>query len=254
MEGKVVVYVIRDRHHEDRRHIVQKLFRTKDFTVVIPDIPYDSIDSDAKNPYERQEAYQVGWCLSDAKEKYPKQPVLILKDSSLCVVNPDTVYKVIYGVINNDTPFHVCYLCRWNDKCHLHSHRRKLKGLAMYVAKTQSPHGVQALLFSPTGRDTLLGQKPMKNGDFFKARESLSKTLHAHIVHGNLDALCVMPNLIEYDIRLALEDDDFVKVNECTSVLHSGDVHPNAINIYVAALIIIILLFLIIWAAICVAP
>ncbi len=254
MEGKVVVYVIRDRHHEDRRHAVQKLFRTKDFTVLIPDIPYDSIDSDTTNPYERQEAYQLGWCLSDAKEFYPKQPVLILKDSSLCVADNNTVYNAIYGVLNNDTPFHVCYLCKWNDQCHLHSHRKQLKGTAMYVAKTQSPHGVQALLFSVNGRDTLLGLKPMKNGDFFKARESLGKTLQAHIVHSNLDALCVMPNLITYDIRLAQKDDDFVKVNECTSVLHFGSSSPNAINIYVAALIIIILLFLIIWAAICVAP
>ena len=123
-----------------------------------------------------------------------------------------------------------------------------------HVVKTQSPHGVQALLFTPGGRDVILGAKPMKNGDFFKARESLSKSLNVHIVKGDLDAFCVVPNLIAYDISLALEDRDYLKVNECAPVLSLKVPGSSSVNIYVAALIIIILLILIIWAAVHVAP
>lgn len=253
MKDPIVVYVIRDVHHEDRRSKLVGLFKDDDFHVIIPDIGYDVTET-PDNVYNRHEAYQVGWCLADAKENYPTQPVLIIKDSSLCVADPDTISEVVYSSLNAGGNFHICYLGRWNDKCHLHSKRKKIRGTMSHVAKTQSPHGVQALLFSVMGRDVVLGLKPMKNGKFFKARESISRTLNLNIVRGNLDAFCVVPNLIAYDISLAQEDEDYLKANECTTVLGFGNTNSNSINIYVAVLVIIILLILIVWAAISVSP
>lgn len=258
MEGQVVVYVIHDEHHEDRRSRIRNIFKKKDFHVVYPEIPYKDVDMEVGNRryelYDRHEAYQAGWCLADAKEKYPANPTLIIKDSSLCAADQDTVSDVIHSSLSNKESFHVCYLCKWNDKCQLHSRKKRVKGTMSHLAKTQSPHGVQALLFTPEGRDVVLGVKPMKNGEFFKARESLGKSLNVHIVKGNLDAFCVVPNLIAYDISLALEDRDYLKVNECAPVLALGGSGSSAINIYVAALVIIILFIIIVWAAIYVSP
>jgi len=258
MEGKVVVYVIHDEHHEDRRSKIRNIFKKRDFHVLFPEIPYKDVDMEVDGKryelYERHEAYQVGWCLADAKENYSKNPVLVIKDSSLCAADRDTVSDVIHSSLSNSESFHVCYLCKWNDKCQLHSRRKKIKGTMSSLVKTQSPHGIQALLFTPDGRDVILGVKPMKNGEFFKARESLGKSLNVHIVKGNLDAFCVVPNLIAYDIGLALDDRDYLKANECSPVLAFGVSGSSSINIYVAALVIVILLILIIWAAVCVAP
>lgn len=248
MEDKVIVYIIRDEHHEDHRSKVKSIFHSDHFIIEMPEIP---LNEDLGS--ERREAYQVGWSLSDAKEKYKNYPVLILKDSSLCVADKFTVYDVIFSSLKSGK-FHVFYLCKWNDKCHLYSRKQKVKGSNSHIVKTQSPYGIQALLFTPEGRDVIIGSKPMKNGEFFRARNSLSKSLNKNIAKGYIDAFCVVPNLIAYDIGLASDDKDFLKLNECAPILRFNSETNGAVNVYIAVIIIFILLVIIIWAAIVVYP
>jgi hypothetical protein len=245
----VVVYIIRDEHHQDRRMRLRSLFSSDIFRVIVPNIPFTDEDSTK----EKREAYQVGWCLSDAKESFPKNPVIVVKDSSLCVADSETVSGVISSCLSVGD-FHICYLCKWSDKCHLYSHRKEVSHTKNSIAKTQSPHGVQALLFTPEGRDLVLGIKPMKDGEFFRARGSLSKSLNHHIVRGHINAFCVVPNLVAFDISLATDDEDFLKVNECEPVNYPIVDGGNGVNVYIAIIIIVILFIVLVWAAIAASP
>jgi len=255
MQEKVVVYLIRGGHHQDQRDKLRTLFSSEHFTLVMPNIPLDHHSTENKN-YYKNEAYQIGWCLSDCRENYEKSSCIILKDSCKCTAKKEFIYEVIYGSLNNDNPFDVCYLSRYMDKCHLYSNRRKIVKTPFGFAKTSYPHGSDALLFTQKGRDAILGIKPMKNGEFFKPRDTFEKSLHYHVSKGHLDAFCVFPNLFFFDISLSISNRDYIKTNECEDVQNDSDVNKKncTINIYVAAIIIIILFILIVWAAICVSP
>jgi hypothetical protein len=254
-DQRIPVYIIRDQHYEDRSNLVASLFIPQTFLTIVPDIPLGSPKSD-KNYYNRAEAHQVGWCLRNAQKRFPNQPVIIIKDSSICVADPQTISDIITSTISlsvGEETFHLCYLCRWMDKCQLYSNRKSIPGTTTGVVRTQSPHDIQALLFTPQGRDTILGKIPMNNGKLFQARDSLSETFNREIVAGNLTALCIVPNLMEYDIRLASRDCDYLKSNACAPipVLHQ---QSSSVNIYVAFIIVVILLIVLVWAAAYVAP
>lgn len=247
---KVVVYLIRDVHEEDHRKRVQKMFRHENFTVIAPDIPY----KEDVVGYNTQEAYQIGWCLADSRENYPKQPVIVLKDSSMCLSGSNTIYNVVSEALNNnDHNFDVCYLCKWKDKCHFYTNRQQISKTSYSLVKTRNAHGCQALMFTPQGRDIILGVKPMRNGEFFKGRVSFDKTLHTHVANGSIIASTISPNLFTYNLGLAVNDEDFLKVNECDAI-HLNKASKSPINYYVAVLILVILFALIVWAAICVSP
>lgn len=248
----VVVYVIKDSISSDYRAKVAQLFENKDVEVRIPDIKYGDILSENHLP-ERQEAYQVGWCLTDSKDTYPSNSVLIVKDSSTCFAGKEILNKVLREIRKIKHTFHVCYLGKWGDRCHLYSQRTRIKGTNYDIVKTSFPHGIQALFFSPEGRDVILGAEPMKNGEYFRARGSIAKSLTSNIRRGNLDAYCVTPNVIDYDLSLSLKDEDYLKLNQCEGVLRI-DESKSGINRCVAIFVIIILLIIIVVAAITVYP
>lgn len=251
MEEKVVVYLIRDGHHSDQRDKLRSLFKSEHFILIVPNIPLEE-----NRHYHSNEAYQIGWCLSDCRENYKENSCIILKDSCKCVAKKKFIYEIVYGALNNDKSFDVCYLSKYMDKCHLYSNRRKIVKTPFGLAKTSSPHGAEALLFTRNGRDVILGIKPMKNGEFFKPRETFEKSLHYNISKGYVDAFCVFPNLFFFDISLSTSNQDYIKVNECEDIQNSLTTKNKTctINIYVATIIIIILFILIVWAAICVSP
>jgi hypothetical protein len=254
-EQRIPVYIIRDQHYEDRSNAVASLFIPETFLTIVPAIPSGSATTD-KNYYNHAEAHQVGWCLRDAKTRFPAQPLIIVKDSTICVADPQTISDIITSTLalsGSKETFHLCYLCKWMDKCQLYSNRKSIPGTMATVVQTQSPHGIQAILFTPQGRDTILGKIPMNNGQRFQGRDSLSETFNREIVAGNLTALCIVPNLMEYDIRLASRDCDYLKSNSCAPIPVLRQ-QSSSINIYVAFIIVVILLVVLVWAAAYVAP
>lgn len=254
MSITVVVYILQD-GIEDRRAEMKTFFKeTEDlkYKIILPEIHYQSKHNSIHPKEAHKEAYHVGWCLLDAKENYPDQNIIILKDTCLCNASQETLQTILQKYIEQSSEFHLGYLCRWEDKCHFHSDKKPITG--GYIAKTVSPNGLQALMVTPEGREILVGAKPMKNGHFFKPETSLNDHLNREIYNGNIEAICVVPNLFSYDIRQAQSNEDFVKVNECESVPSGLYSKGSSINQYIILLIIIILLIFIIWAAIKVSP
>lgn len=249
----VVVYVIRDENHTQTEHRskVANLF-SENCRIVIPDIHYKDILSKDRLT-ERHEAYQIGWCLTDARDNHSSKSILIIKDSSVCDVESEMLDVVLQEVETQRGNFDVCYFGKWNDRCHLYSRRTRILDTHYDLVKTSSPQGIQAIFFSPTGRDVILGAEPMKNGEYFHSRRSIAKSLSSNIKRGNVEAYCVTPNIIHYDLRLALKDEDYLKRNECECVSNVDETR-SGVNRYVALFVIIILLVIIIAAAITVYP
>lgn len=247
----IVVYIIRDEGKVDNRSKISKYFDDKSIQVLIPEIKYEDILTEGKLP-QRHEAYQLGWCLTDARKKYGDKSILIVKDSSKCISSNHTVSKILKE-IDRDKQFHICYLGKWGDKCHLYSHRKRISSTDYDLVKTSNPQGLQALVISPLGRDIILGIEPMNNGEYFHGRGCIHENLSSYIRKGNITAYCITPNLINYDLSLALKDEDFLKINECEPVVNKNNCR-SGINRYVSVIVVIILLVIIIAAAISVYP
>jgi hypothetical protein len=200
----------------------------------------------SKNDYEN---YQVMYCLADAKQQYPNEPVIIVKDTSVCNADPLTIANIVRASLNGP-PFDLCYLCKWLDQCQLYTDKRQIPDKSTVIAKTQSPHGVQCILFSVSGRDTVLGLKPMKNGNFFKLSPgySLGKQLNEDIFEGGINAIVIVPNLIEFDLRAAVTNDDYLKLSECAAVTSTQA--QSDTSSYIWFFVIVIFVAILIWAAI----
>lgn len=165
------------------------------------------------------EAHRLNWCLQQAKEKYPNDHVIVIKDSSVCHADAETVAEIISAAIDAGG-WDVCYLCRWLDRCDLYSERKPILGRSTLIVKTQAPQGFQAIMFSPEGRDMVLGDKGIRTGGkFTPIRKPIGHQLSETIARGGLNATCIVPNLIQFDISAAKSPNDHMKLSEC---------HPQA--------------------------
>lgn len=249
----VVVYVIQDELDQDRTQDVSKYFPSDKYIIIIPNIHYNK--DKTSNDFEAHfEGYQVGWCLLDAKENYPKHSTIIIKDTSITNSSQKIIDRIINYYHNHYEEYDIGYLSKWEDKCHLHAEKQSIEGTNSYSAKTSSPYGLQSIIVTPNGRELLIGSKPMKNGKYFRPEESLSLSLNRSIHDGNIDALCVVPNLFSFDLRFATQNNDFLKTNECQIIDPNIHTSTSTLNQYIIILIIIILFVFIVWAAIKVSP
>lgn len=164
---------------------------------------------------DAEEFYQYYWCLSDAKKRMPDNYVLIIKDNSTTNVSPVNLAEILMAACQNKT-WQLCYLTKWQDRCDLYTDKVKLGTTASILAKTYSPHGCQAILFSPEGRNIVLNEHKMKNGENFRVTSSLDTSLNYAIKEGHLDATCIIPNLVTYDITTIRKDADYAKCQECS--------------------------------------
>jgi hypothetical protein len=165
-----------------------------------------------------EELHQFRWCLADAKRRMPNGYVLIIKDNSIINVTSQNLAELIVTACQNET-WQLCYLSKWLDRCDLHRNKISPPGSTIFLVKTRLPHGCQAILFSPEGRDIVLKEKKMKNGQDFNVTTSLSASLNQAIDRGYIDANCFIPNLISYDLTYDLtsiqQTNDYYKCQEC---------------------------------------
>lgn len=196
----VLVYII-EKDDTLRCETLRKYFDHSIFVtyVVKIDCPEDWLE---RNSYLSQEeaieAYRYKWCLADAKKRMPTNYVLIIQDTCLTNTSSRDIAEMVTAACH-DKSWHVCYLNKWQDRCDLHSDRVNLINNSTILARTYSPNGCYALLFSPDGRDIILGEKTMSNNKEFKMTTSLSSTLNSEINQRNIIATCFVPNLFSID-------------------------------------------------------
>lgn len=258
--GKVTVYILTDDSECPSVVSLNKLFLTNPFKIeiVTQKTPHDLLTSIANYSEERRsqidESHRVAWCLKESAQKCPGDFILILKDSSVTHASAGSIESIIQKIITSGK-WHLCYLCKWMDRCDIYSDKKEIHGRSAILAKTQAPHGIQALLISPEGRDILLGEKPMKNGKLMNSiasgkfgheSEGLNSTLTEFILKGYLDAICVVPNLFDFDITKATKSSDYLKAMECLPPpkVNSGDVVTAGGKVSSFVVLVVILLLI----------
>lgn len=156
--------------------------------------------------------------------------------------------------------YELCYLCKWLDMCQLYTKAEATEELGAKqspsILRTRSPHGLQAVLFSPYGRDMVLGNVRMSNGAYFTLNKPLDKKLNEEIYAGNINALCTVPNLFDYDITLnAMTNQDYLKLNECVPVvLQPSSQGSSTYGDIIWFVVIVILVLILAWIAVVLGP
>jgi len=176
-----------------------------------------------------EELHQYRWCLADAKRRMPNDYVLVIKDNSITNVTSQNVAELIVAACQHKT-WQLCYLSKWLDRCDLYKDKISLLGSTTFLVKTRSPHGCQAILFSPEGRDIVLKEKKMKNGQDFNVTTSLSASLNQAIDRGYIDATCFIPNLISFDLTSIQQSNDYYKCQECRQPDTASNVKRNPVT------------------------
>lgn len=213
----ISVYILSSDATSQRTSQVKSLFASGLFKVTITTIspPPGLQTNPSLSLGDALEAYRAQWCLDNARTQNPNGYVIIVKDTSVSNASPEDIANIVSSAISS-TGWHVCYLCRWLDRCDLYTDKRPIAGTTTLIVKTQSPQGVQAILFSPSGRDIILGQQPLNNGQSFTPiTKPLGTQLNQAITQGSLNATCVVPNLIEYDVTVSKDASDYAKLAEC---------------------------------------
>jgi hypothetical protein len=194
-----------------------------------------------------EELYRYKWCLADAKSRMSSNYVLVIKDNSSTHITSQNMAEIIIAACQ-DKRWQVCYLNKWQDRCDLYTDKTVLVGTSTVLARTYSPHGCQALLFSPEGRDIVLGETCLETGHHFEVKSSLSESLNEEISKGRLYATCFVPNLVSVDV---ISKQDYYKTQECKPVEPETPVVTSSGGNYWIWLILIVLLFVLIWCFWC---
>jgi len=167
------------------------------------------------------EANQVVDALNDAYCNYPKNYCILIKDTSVTNSTSHEIGDIVLTAIGlNRTGckkdnWDLCYLTKWLDRCDLYETLEKIDGVPKIV-KTFSPLGLQAVLYSPKGRDIVLGREKMRNGEYFTPiTPPLGEQLANEIYLENISAAAIVPNLFDYNVMVAQMDVDLLKLAEC---------------------------------------
>lgn len=222
----IPVYILSGDSTPSRIDLTKMLFSNPLF--VVHDIPNDNHELTSISPTSQihfnpdkdsKDMLQTMWALKDSKIKYPKSPTIIIKDSSVSNADAGTIANIVTAAATNGS-YDLVYLCKWLDKCQLYTDKKLVPNQTTILATTQSPSGLQAIMYSLSGRDIMLKELPMKNGSKFivSPYKTLSSQLTEEIFNGNLSAECVVPNLIDFDITKATNNSDYMKSQECQNV------------------------------------
>jgi len=167
-------------------------------------------------------------------------PTIIIRDSSVSHLTPD---KSMHGIkhkiktalekANNADLF---YLCKWNDSCEKH---RDIENFPDKTLKwSVKPTATQAIMYTKKSRNYVIEQLENSN-------VSLGELLNSHIIQRKLSATVFTPNLIDYDINLAVSNNDFSKLNECDEAVNTQT--TNDTYSYLLIIVLILLIVIVAW-------
>ena len=247
----VLVYILSDDSDSIHIQTVKKLFRDKYFTVsvvnVVPQLE-SNVKIEKNESYENNvEKFRVETALKSARQTNPNDYVIITKDTSVSVSSSVEIAKIVQKAVSDSGNFDLLYLCKWLDRCDLYVHKKQIDNSTAIVTKTQYPNGIQSIMFSPNGRDVILGINKMKNKSKFLPYDNLALSLTTEILKGNIEATAIVPNLINFNPTLATKNSDYKKSAECDwniGVKPGTETGSGAWGLFILAIV----LFLIIWA------
>lgn len=149
----------------------------------------------------------------DEKERF-SGPTIILKESSISNLDPGKMARIIKQVAEKND-YDMFYLAKWLDDCGKQTDPRTGYGDGVVVVRSKSPHGIQAIMFSPRGRRVILGTSPTAKGSIMDLSTSanLDNDFNQAIRDGRLEILTTKRSLIHIDPSKV--GGDTFKLNEC---------------------------------------
>ncbi len=215
---KVIVFLLTDRPYDLKVADLIRFFQSSSFfELKVVNIPPPPTLKHVSTLTTRQavELHRFVTVLEEAFYNYPKNSVIVLKDTSVSVCTVLTLEAVVRQALQLGE-WHFCYLTRWLDRCELYRHPVPVSGTMTTLVETKSPNGTQAILFSPLGRDVIIGRRKMNNGLYFTPIQvPLGTKMNRSIVDGFTTAICAVPNQFEFDVLQATNTADLAKLSDC---------------------------------------
>jgi hypothetical protein len=186
-------------------------------------------------------------CLKESWRNDPEAYTLVLTDRILSPYNGRTVADIIKKCIQSGN-FDLAYLFKYHDKCQMHKEIGSHGSVS--IVDSQSPRGLEAILYSPCGRNIILKKRSMRNKKSFNCKKGLEATLHKNIYDGNLRCIATSPNLFQYDtMNNAISYTDYMYRNECIPIqLAPPPAIVSSSRILIVLAFIFILIVITAWA------
>lgn len=188
---------------------------------------YEMLKYASEGPYDK-DIGQKTWNLL---------PVIIIKDSSICSLNPvddenaNGMKKRIKTALEKAKKADLFFLCKWGDSCDKYV---DVEGTSLKWSK--KPTATQAIMYTPSTRDYVLEK-------LLNTKTTLSELLNANIAREQLSATVFSPNIIDYDINVAVAQSDYAKLNQCDTKTQDNSVDDGT---QMAWMIIIILIVIVV--------
>lgn len=204
MEKLIVIILENDTRKCDKNiSFLYELFIKTGFTTFVLNPIFKGKFSCKLNNNDFIENYKIKKVLEYAKETANEKHVLILKDSSVCQLQPDFLYKKIINLLKLDKD--LCYLSSESDEC------LSYKLIHDNIYTSRRPTSTQCIIYNPYARDYILNN--------FNIRETiLSNYLNNLITKSILKSCVCFPNIFNYDISYATKKRDLLKTNLCSNI------------------------------------
>lgn len=258
-DNSVLVIILKCETRQCDKNIdkLKQLFSDPYFIVQVCKVPEKKVNVGAKNEEDEEngENYNMKKILNYAsygpyflqEDKYIAQhwwnelPLIIIKDSSISHLTSD---KSVYGIkhkiktaLEKVSRADLYYLCKWNDACDKH------KDIEDYPDNTlkwsTKPTATQAIMYTKKSRNYIMDQLDT-------TKVTLSELLNSHIEKKKLSAMVFTPNIIDYDINMAVSNSDYSKMNECDTAIATKSTETNN-NQIILLIILIILIIVVAW-------
>ena len=152
--------------------------------------------------------------------------VLIIQSNSICY--KEDIQHDVEQVLEANAD--IVSLCAYQDDCHRYRHFDDTMFYVDTIASTQAlllKHHVVELFYQE-----------------LKIHESVAVALDKMIQNNQYKCMVMLPNVIEFDMRLATSNEDYLKLNRCR-IIQEEETEATASEIVWVVLIAILLIFLI---------
>lgn len=220
------------RHSDIKSTKIRNLFKDEYFSVT--EYPLDT--SNVNSSY-------LG-ALRLSKNINPNSGVILVKEDTTSHTSSSDIYEKVYQFSSNDS-IDLLYLCRHGDTC------SKNSKFSDSIKNITGPKGLQCIMYTPGGRDRILGDLELRNGGKkFIVTSDLETSLRQAITSKHLIVTGFTPNLVNYDIDYATSKLDYNKLKECEDEVNTSSSDENTTwnNLWWIFIIIGIIVLIIIFA------
>lgn len=191
-------------------------------------------------------------------------PCIIVKDSSVSNITPSGITNVehtdpaddVIGGMQNRIEVALArapqadlyFLCHWLDACNRLTDVTGVGSIdhGSTLKWSVQPTATQAIMYKPASRDYI-------REALISATVPLTSLLNTYVGQGTLLAVVFVPNIIDFDINLATNNNDYLKLNECDRVTTTSTTSSTSDGLIWFA-VITALIILVAWALISIGP